>query len=138
MPFDDNIPTSPLVSILYRKQTAYLNKKLKDVDLSYGLYPLLIQVYRLKEVSQEDLAKSLHLNESTITRNLEKLKKKGLIVKTPEKRKKIISMTDKGAETAQKIMDYDEKWDEIIKGNLSNEEFNALKNTLKKICEDLI
>jgi DNA-binding MarR family transcriptional regulator len=138
MPFDDNIPTSPLVSILYRKQTAYLNKKLKDVDLSYGLYPLLIQVYRLKEVSQEDLAKSLHLNESTITRNLEKLEKKGLIVKTPEKRKKIISMTDKGAETAQKIMDYDEKWDEIIKGNLSNEEFNALKNTLKKICEDLI
>jgi DNA-binding MarR family transcriptional regulator len=138
MPFDENIPISPLISILYRRQTSYLNKELRDVDLSYGLYPLLIKVYRLKEVSQEDLAKSLHLNESTVTRNLEKLEKKGLIVKTPEKRKKIISVTGKGAETAQKIMDYDGKWDEIIKENLSNEEFDAFKNTLKKICEELI
>ena len=42
MPFDEDIPTSPLVSLLYRKQTSYLNQKLKDMDLSSGLYPLLV------------------------------------------------------------------------------------------------
>lgn len=138
MPFDSDMPTSPLVSLIHRKQSAYLNKELKDVDLSYGLYPLLIKVYRLKEVSQEDLAKLLHVNESTVTRNLEKLEKKGLIIKTPEKRKKIISVTEKGAKTAQKIMDYDEEWDEIIKRSLTKNEYDDFKNLLIKICEDLI
>ena len=41
MTFDNDIPTSPLVSLLSRKQTNYLNQKLKEVNLSSGLYPLL-------------------------------------------------------------------------------------------------
>ena len=138
MPFDADIPTAPLISLLHRKQTAYINKELKDVNLSYGLYPLLIKVYRLKKVSQEELANLLHINESTVTRNLDKLEKKGLIIKTPEKRKKIISVTDKGASIAQKIMDYDKKWDEIIKKNMTNEEYDNFQKTLIKICEEII
>ena len=78
------------------------------------------------------------INESTVTRNLDKLEKKGLITKTPEKRKKIISVTDKGAEIAQKIMDYDEEWDDIIKKGLNDEEYENFKITLIKICEDLV
>ena len=88
MQFDENIPTSPLVSLLYRKQTTYINGKLKDVSLSSGLYPVLINAYKNEGISQEELAKKLHVNESTVTRNLDKLEKKGLIMKTPEKRKK--------------------------------------------------
>lgn len=138
MPFDADIPTAPLISLLHRKQTAYINNELKDVNLSYGLYPLLIKVYRLKKVSQEELANLLHINESTVTRNLDKLEKKGLIIKTPEKRKKIISVTDKGADIARKIMDYDKKWDEIIKKNMTNEEYDNFQKTLIKICEEII
>lgn len=138
MAFDSNIPTSPLVSLLHRRQTAFLNDKLKDVNLSSGLYPLLIKTYKLEKVSQEELAEELHINESTVTRNLEKLEKKGLIQKTPEKRKKIISVTPDGAKIAKKIMDYDDEWDEKIKNAISNEDYNNFKNILTKICEDLI
>lgn len=138
MAFDSDIPTSPLVSLLHRKQTTFLNDKLKDVNLSSGLYPLLIKVYKSKKISQEELAKELHVNESTVTRNLEKLEKKELIKKTPEKRKKIITVTDKGKKTAKKIMDYDNEWDNKIKTIISNEEYTNLRNILTKICEDLI
>lgn len=138
MPFDSDIPTSPLVSLIYRKQTTYINDKLKDVDLSSGLYPLLIKAYKNKGISQEELADKLHVNESTITRNLNKLEKKGMIEKTPQKRKKIISVTEKGKITAQKIIDYDKKWDSIIKRNLTDDEFQDLRKLLIKICEDLI
>lgn len=138
MPFDEDIPTSPLVSLLYRKQTAYINDKLKDVNLSSGLYPLLIKAYKNNGISQEELARELHVNESTVTRNLDKLEKKGLITKTPEKRKKIINVTQKGRKTAQKIMDYDEKWDQIIRENITDEEFQDFQKLLIKICEDLI
>ena len=138
MAFDNDMPTSPLVSLLYRKQTSYLNDKLKDVNLSSGLYPLLIKAYKNKAISQEELAGKLHVNESTVTRNLDKLEKKGLIVKTPEKRKKIVNVTAEGAKIAQKIMDYDEKWDETIKESLTESEFEDFQKLLIKICEELI
>ncbi|WP_405291530.1 MarR family winged helix-turn-helix transcriptional regulator [Methanobrevibacter sp.] len=138
MAFDKDMPTSPLVSLLYRKQTSYLNDKLKDVNLSSGLYPLLIRAYKNKAISQEELARELHVNESTVTRNLDKLEKKGLIVKTPEKRKKIVNVTPEGAKIAQKIMDYDESWDETIKESLSEKEFEDFQKLLIKICEELI
>ena len=79
MPFDSDIPTPPLVSLLYRKQTTFINRELKDVNLSSGLYPLLIKSYKNKGISQEELADALNINESTVTRNLDKLEKKGLI-----------------------------------------------------------
>jgi DNA-binding MarR family transcriptional regulator len=138
MAFDNDMPTSPLVSLLYRKQTSYLNDKLKDVNLSSGLYPLLIKAYKNKAISQEELAGKLHVNESTVTRNLDKLEKKGLIVKTPKKRKKIVNVTAEGAKIAQKIMDYDEKWDETIKESLTEREFEDFQKLLIKICEELI
>jgi DNA-binding MarR family transcriptional regulator len=138
MPFDKDIPTSPLVSLLHRKQTAFLNNRLKDVDLSSGLYPLLVKSYKNEGISQEELAGKLHVNESTVTRNLDKLEKKGLIVKTPEKRKKIVNVTAEGAKIAQKIMDYDEKWDETIKESLTESEFEDFQKLLIKICEELI
>ena len=138
MAFDKDMPTSPHVSLIYRKQTSYLNDKLKDVNLSSGLYPLLIKAYKNKAISQEELAGKLHVNESTVTRNLDKLEKKGLIVKTPEKRKKIVNVTAEGAKIAQKIMDYDEKWDETIKESLTESEFEDFQKLLIKICEELI
>lgn len=138
MPFDSDIPTSPLVSLLHRKQTTFLNQKLKNVELSSGLYPLLIKSYKNKGISQEELADALHINESTVTRNLEKLENKGLITKTPQKRKKIINVTSQGAKIAQTVMNYDNEWDDIIKKSLNEAEYNNFRKMLIKICEDLI
>ena len=137
MRFDENIPTSPLISILYREHSKFINEKVKDENLSYGLQPILVKIYRKKEIIQEELAKAFNLNESTITRNLKKLEDKGFIERIPVKRTKIIRVTPKGAKTAQKVMDYDEEWDKKIKSNLSDEEYTIFKDTLKKICEEL-
>lgn len=138
MAFDSDIPISPLVSLIHRKQTVYLNDKLKEVNLSSGLYPLLIKAYKNNGISQEELASELYVNESTITRNLNKLENKGLVKKTPQKRKKIISVTDEGKKTAKKIMDIDKKWDSIIRKSLTDEEFQDFRKLLLRICEDLV
>ena len=135
---DSNIPTVPFVSIIYREHAKFLNEKVKDENLTYGLYPLLIKIYRNDGIIQEELAQCFHLNESTITRNLKKLEEKGFITRTQDKRTKKIVITDKGKNNAQKVMDYDEKWDEKIKEIIGNEEYINFKNTLKKISEALI
>ncbi len=99
--FDEDVPTVPFISIIYREHAKFLN-------------------------------------ESTITRNLKKLEDKGFIKRVPDKRTKRIEITSKGAKTAQKVMDYDELWDEKIKEIIGTEEYSQFKDTLIKITEELI
>ena len=134
----ENIPTVPYISIIYREHAKYLNEKVRDEDLSFGLFPLLIKIYKNKGIIQEQLAQSFHLNESTITRNLKKLEDKGFIIRIPDKRTKRIEITEKGIETAEKIMDYDDEWDEKIKGIIGDEKYDNFIKTLEKISEELI
>ena len=138
MLFDEKAPTSPFISVIYREHGKYINDKTRDDDLSFGLYPLLIHIYKNEGIIQEQIAHSLHLNESTVTRNLKKLEDKGFIVKIPNKRSKIIKTTDKGKITVEKVMNYDENWDRKIKRSLTDEEYIMFKQMLMKICEDLL
>ena len=138
MAFDDNIPTAPFIPIMYREHAKYINDNVKEEELSFGLHPLLIKIYRNEGISQEELAEALHLNESTIARNLKKLEDKGFIERTKDKRKKIIKTTKKEKKIAQKVMDLDEMWDEKLKRNLTDEEYDNLLMTLRKISEELI
>ena len=138
MQFDESITTPPLISILHREHAKYLNEKVKKENLSYGLQPMLVTIYKNEGIIQEQLAKYYNLNESTITRNLKKLEEKGLIERIPEKRTKMIKVTSKGGKIAEKVMDYDEKWDLKIKECLTKEEYDNLKRTLLKICEVLV
>lgn len=134
----DDVPTAPLISIIHREHAKYINENVKEDDLSFGLHPLLIEIYKNPGIIQEQLAQALHLNESTITRNLKKLEDKDFIKRIPDKRTKRIEITVKGTNAARKVIDYDEKWDERIKESLTDEEYNDFKRTLKKICEELI
>ncbi|MBR2556896.1 MAG: MarR family transcriptional regulator [Methanobrevibacter sp.] len=134
---DENIPTVPLISIIHREHAKYLNEKIKDEDLSFGLFPLLIKIYKNEGIIQEQLAEIFHLNESTITRNLKKLEDKGFIRRIQYKRTKRIEVTPKGAKTAKKVMDYDELWDNKIKDIIGNEDYENFKKTLIKITEEI-
>ena len=135
---DENVPTVPYISIIYREHAKYLNEKVKDEDLSFGLFPLLIAIYENEGIIQEQLAQTFHLNESTITRNLKKLEDKGFIKRIPDKRTKRIEITDKGIKTAKKVMDYDDEWDDKIKEIIGDSEYNNFIKTLRTISEELI
>lgn len=138
MHFNKDMPTAPFISIIYREHAKFINEIVREDGLSFGLHPLLVKIYKNEGVSQEQLASAFHLNESTITRNLKKLEDKGFIERSKDKRKKIVKVTSKGEKTALKIMDYDEKWDEKIKNNMTNEEYENFLKTLRKISEELI
>ena len=138
MPFDDDIPTAPFISIIYREHAKFINDIVKEEGLTFGLHPLLIKIYKNEGINQEQLAEAFHLNESTIARNLKKLEDKGFIERIKDKRKKIIKVTAKGKKSAQKVMNYDEKWDKIIKENLTDEEYDNFLKILRKISEELI
>lgn len=136
--FEEDVPTSPYISLLNRKHAIFLNKKLESENLSHGLYPLLVKIYLEDGISQENLAEFFQLNESTITRNLKKLEEKGFITKTAQHRKKIITTTPLGEKTANKIMGYDDQWEEILQKDITQEEYEKFKIILHKITKSLL
>ena len=134
--FEGDISSAPFISLIYRQHAKYINECLKDDDLSFGLHPLLVKVYHEDMISQEELAEFFHLNESTIARNVKKLEDKKVIERVKDKRKKLIKPTEKGRKLAEKIMDYDEEFDE--KFNLTAEEYDNFIKTLRKISDAII
>lgn len=138
MALEDNEITAPFISLIHREHAKYINENVKEDGLSFGLHPLLIVIDKKDGISQEQLAEIFHLNESTVARNLKKLEEKGFIERIKDKRKKIIKTTPKGKKTAQKVINHDKIWDERLKENLNDEEYETFFKTLKKICEKLI
>ena len=136
--FQDKKPAAAYISLLHREHAKYINEHVKEEDLSFGLHPLLIIIYEQEGINQEKLAEILHLNESTITRNLKKLEFKGFIERVKDKRKKIMKVTPKGKKTAQKVIDYDYEWEEEFKHNFTEEEYNDFLKSLETICEELL
>ena len=81
---EENVPTIPFISTIHRKYGIFLNHNMKDYNLSFGQYPILIRLYDEGPSTQQNLAKIFQLNESTITRALNKLEEKEYIEKHPE------------------------------------------------------
>jgi DNA-binding MarR family transcriptional regulator len=137
MKTDDSMPTNAFISIINRKHASYINQRVKEDNLTYGLYPILIDIYRNEGMIQEEIAKNFQLNESTVTRNLKKLEEKNLTLRTQHERKKFITLTDKGKKTALKVMNHDKEWDNKIKNILNDDEYLHFKNILIIICDNL-
>lgn len=138
---EENVPIIPFISTIHRKYGIFLNQNMKDYNLSFGQYPILIRLYDEGPSTQQNLAKIFQLNESTITRALNKLEEKEYIEKHPDyenKRKNYVKVTPKGAKIAKEVMDYDEQWDKICSENLSEKEFEEIKTTLKKIYSTIV
>ena len=129
---------TPTIGYILKKHNKYINNKIKDYNITFGLHPILIEIYKKENIIQEDLAEKLYLNESTVTRNLEKLEEKGLIIKeqnTTNKRKKYLKCTEKGADIAVNLLNLEDEWEEEFYKNLDNTEFEILKILLNKCIQ---
>ena len=131
MLLEENISVIHMIAFLYRKQSTYLNDKLKEYGLNAGLYPVLITIYKNEDLIQEEIAKRIGLTKSTITRNLKKLEEKGLIRRYKVKQKSHVKVTEKGKEISEKIIDYDKQWDDQLK-EISMDDYEKLKKILEK------
>ncbi len=129
------MPLGSLISAISRAHLAYLFNEIEKLGITGSQYRFLGAIIREEGIIQEELANNIHLNESTITRTLKKLEDAGMVhreVDENNRRKKIITVTEKGRDAVDKIRKLDEEWDDKIR-SLSPSEKTELKEILRTL-----
>lgn len=113
-----------------------LNKILAKYDIAVEQRATLEIIKFEKDVKQATIAQLLGKDKTTVSRSLNVLEKKGLIVKDEiqnDKRIKVIKLTPKGEEVLEKTQKSMNMFREKLHTSLQTHEILFLFNTLDKI-----
>ena len=132
------VPLSAMMSTIHRHHSIYINRRLKDIGLTSGLYGILLCIYDdyKSPKSQQDIAKRLNMNDGTIAKALRKLEDKNMIQRSPNpdnRRQNLISLTNTGLSIAEEFNNLDEKWEKDVFEGLTSDEIIDLKWDLHRI-----
>lgn len=114
--------------------SAKLSKLLSEFDIAPEQHATLVIVKHAKNATQNQIAKALGKDKTTISRTLMALEKKGLIEKARlDKRTNQISLTKKGSEILDNSAPVIKKFRDSLHSNLTPDEVNTLLLLLDKI-----
>ncbi|MBZ9570504.1 MarR family winged helix-turn-helix transcriptional regulator [Methanobrevibacter sp. TMH8] len=131
-----DIPLTALISIIYRSHRVYLNNEIDNLELSAGQIPVLIELLKIENSSQEELSDRLCIDKGSIARSLKKMEDVKIIKRefSEENRRKYnISLTNKGKKVGLKIKEIDSKWEKLICEELSSINKGEFKENLKNL-----
>jgi len=138
--YDDIIKESPFIVnhliSLSRTHDYYINKYIKnDTDILPSQYYMLLFLYYEMGETQSDIAKACLMDRSGVSRAFKDFEEKELIVREVDetnKRAYKITLTKKGIETAEFIIQKEREWDRMICEELGISHEDLLK-TLSKV-----
>lgn len=120
--YDDIIKDSPfLVNHLITLQKThdfYINKHIKaNTDIQPSQYYMLLFLYYKMGTNQSDIAKACLMDRSGVSRAFKEFEEKDLIIREMDetnKRAYKITLTKKGIETAEFLIEKEKEWDDMI------------------------
>ena len=116
-------------------------KEFKHLKLSPAHASLLLQVYDTPGISPKQLSCNLHLTPSTITRFVDVLEKKGLVIRKTKGKSAYISSSEKGLELKRAVaIAYKQlflKYTKILGTNTANQLSFDIFNANKKLSDFL-
>ena len=120
----------------------YLRRYRREYMAPYGLKGiharLFMAICRTPGCSQDQLAKRMWFDKSTIARQMELLEKKGFITRKPsetDKRVLCVYPTEQMLQIQPGLRDAMAKWEDALLQDLTEEEKQQLNTLLKKLHE---
>jgi DNA-binding MarR family transcriptional regulator len=134
-----NIPFRGIISIIIRNHFVFMNRELKHLELTEGQVPCIMAISNRPGITQDDLARMFHIDKGAIARTIRKLEEKRLINKVQDsmnRRRYLLSLTEKGEGIIPEILLAERKWENIIFKNFSDEERSWLVEGVKKMAKN--
>ena len=126
-------PTYAVANKILRKYQPLLD----NINLTYTQYITMMVMWEKKKVNEKELCETLYLKTNTLAPLLQRLKDKGYIAITKDKKDKrnlVISLTSEGEKLKEKAVDVPPSIAEEF--NLSEEEAVLLYKILYKILDN--
>ena len=127
-----------LLNNISRSQAVYRHSKVSATDLQSGHYAYALVVCREPGRSQEELARELCVNKSTVARNLNYLEEKGYITRIPlknDKRQFSVYPTEKMLSVLPEIKKASEEWMALLSEGIPAEELAVFDAVLLRMQE---
>ncbi len=127
-----------MLNNISRSQAVYRHERISADDLQTGHYAFVLAICRAPGRSQEDLARELCLNKSTVARNLNCLEEKGYITRTPlpnDKRYFSVYPTEKMLAVLPEIKQASREWMTLLSEGIPEEELQIFHSVLERMQE---
>lgn len=122
------------VLVLNKSHQTFINPHLKENDLSYNQYELILHIYHDEGSIQREIGSACGIGKCGTSRSLRLLEDKGLVIKKIDennRRSYKLFLTEKGRKVVEDIIEKEIKWENYIceKMQIEKEElFQMLNN----------
>ncbi len=127
-----------MLNNISRSQAVYRHNKISAKDLQSGHYAYILTICREPGRSQEDIAKELCVNKSTVARNLNYLEDKGYISRNPlpnDKRQFSVFPTEKMILILPEIRKVSAEWMKLLSEGIPQDELDIFDSVLRRMQE---
>lgn len=128
------------ISGIYRTSQSIKNKRFEDYEIGSGQHDFLYVICNNEGISQKELSDRLHVGKGTTAKAVKNLEKSGYIRRErglEDKRFYRLYLTDKGKELSPLINSTFKEMIDIYAEGFSEEEYNSVLNSLKKILVNI-
>ncbi len=125
-----------MLNNISRSQAVYRHSRISAEDLQGGHYAFVLAICRVPGRSQEELARELCLNKSTVARNLNYLEEKGYIERRSlpnDKRQLSVYPTDKMLSVLPQIREASFEWRTLLSEGIPQKELEIFNSVLEQM-----
>ena len=127
-----------MLNNICRSQAIYRHSRVSADDLQSSHYAFILAICREPGRSQEDLARELCVNKSTVARNINCLEEKGYVTRLPlihDKRQFSVFPTEKALRVLPEIRTASSEWMTLLSEGISQAELDTFDSVLKRMQE---
>lgn len=126
------------ISVTYRCALLYREQELDGTGLTGYQTPYLLALYREPGLTQEELARRMDVNKSTITRQLAMLEEKGYIYRMSDendRRMLRVYPTERAVALRPRLTEVLARWSDYLMGDLKEDEREALLRLMMRVAD---
>lgn len=131
-------PFMKQISVTYRCGMRYRERELGDTGLAGIHTPYLTTLFRHPGISQEELARRLYVNKSSVTRQLGVLEQNGYVRREPsqeDKRAVLVYPTEKALAMQERIRATLRGWNDYLTADFTQEERETLSRLMERVAQ---
>ena len=126
------------INITSRCATLYRERQLAGTGLSGCHTPYLLALYRRPGISQEELARDLNVNKSSVTRQLSAMEEKGYVRREPDpadRRSLLVYPTEKALALQERLQEILRTWSAYLTADFTPEEKETLSRLMRRVAD---